>query len=247
MLWIISQFLIFDQKKIEKYRFVDAVLKMNWIIIQNANFFFVNDSFEQFIECMMIFFVNLFFNYDQIFLIETFRNLIAFQISIDLIQITIFFKKTINFVMQFVKIIIQILMNYISRITFFFDNVNVKKFQNIFENHKKILFEIWKKIFEHVQWLNEILTDFKKTDCTIFEKKSQFYCINIWIVEFIYDNKKKHSNIVKIIKIVKWLICTNVAETREFIEMCVYYRVFIKKFVIIFVSIYKLLKKNCDF
>ena len=99
----------------------------------------------------MIFFMILFFDYDQIFLIETFRNLIVFHTSIDLIRIMIFSQKTINSVTQFVKIIIQILMNYISRIAFFFDDVNVKKSQNIFENHKKMLFEIRKKIFEHIQ------------------------------------------------------------------------------------------------
>ena len=195
----------------------------------------------------MIFFVNLFFDYDQIFLIKTFQNLIVFQISIDLMRMIILFQKIINFVTQFVKIIIWILINHISRVTFFFDDISVKELQNIFENYKKILFKIRKKVFEHIQWLNEILTDFKKADCIIFEKKSQFCCIDIRIVEFICDDDKKHPNTVKIIKIVKWSICTNVAEAREFIEMCVYYRIFIEKFVIIFVSIYKLLKKNVIF
>ena len=91
------------------------------------------------------------------------------------------------------------------------------------------------------------MTDFEKTDCIIFEEKSQFCCIDIQIVEFIWHDDEKYSNIVKIIKIVKWLICTNVTETREFIEMCMYYRIFIEKFIIIFVSIYKLMKKNVIF
>ena len=140
------------KKKIEKYRFVNAILKMNRVIIRDVNFFFfVNDFFKQFVDCMMTFFVNLFFNYDQIFLIETFRNLTVFQISVNLIQITIFSQKAINSVTQFVKTITRILMNYISRIAlFFFDDIDVKKSQNIFENHKKILFEIRKKIFEHI-------------------------------------------------------------------------------------------------
>ena len=124
---------------------------MNRIIIRDVNFFFsVDDFFEQFADCMMTFFVNLFFDYDQIFLIETFRNLTAFQIFVDLMRMTIFSQKTINSVTQFVKIITRILMNHISRIAFFFDDVNVKKFQNIFENHKKILFKIRKKIFKHI-------------------------------------------------------------------------------------------------
>ena len=197
---------------------------------------------------MMTFFVNLFFGYDQIFLIETFRNLIVFQTSVDLMRMTIFSQKATNSVTQFVKIIIRILMNYISRIAlFFFDDVNVKRPQNIFENHKKILFEIRKKIFEHIQWLNEILTDFEKIDCIIFDEKSQFCCADIRIVEFICDDDEKHSDIVKIIKIVKWFVCTNVAKVRKFIEICVYYRIFIENFVIVFVSIYMLLKKNVIF
>ena len=195
----------------------------------------------------VIFFVNLFFHYDQIFLIKTFYDLIVFQILFDLMQMMIFIQKIINSVTQFVKTIIRILMNYISRVTFFFDNINIKKFQNFFKNQKKILFKIKKKIFKHIQWLNEILIDFEKNDYIIFEKKSQFCCSDIWIVKFICNDEKKHLNIAIIIKIVKWSVCTNLAETREFIEMCVYYRIFIKKFVIIYVSIYKLLKKNLIF
>ena len=197
---------------------------------------------------MMTFFVNLFFDYDQIFLIETFWNLIAFQTSVNLMRMTIFSQKAINSVTQFVKIIIRILMNYILRIArFFLDDVNVKRFQNIFENHEKILFEIRKKIFEHIQWLNEILINFEKIDCIIFDEKSQFCCVDIRIVEFICDDDEKHSDTIKIIKIVKWFVCTNVAKVREFIEICMYYRIFIEKFVIIFVSIYMLLKKNVIF
>ena len=162
-------------------------------------------------------------------------------------QMTVFFQKAINSVTQFVRIIIWILIKYISRITFFFDDVDIKKSQNIFENHEKILFKIRKKIFDHIQWLNKILTDFEKTDCIIFKEKSQFCCFDIRIVKFICNDEEKHPNIVKIIKIVKWSVCTNVAKAREFIEMCVYYRIFIEKFIIIFVSIYKLLKKNVIF
>ena len=141
------------KKETEKYRLVNAALKMNRIIIRDVNLFFSVDDFsEQFADCMMTFFVNLFFDYDQIFLIETSRNLTVFQIFVDLMRMTIFSQKAINSVTQFIRIIIRILMNHISRIArFFFDDVDVKKFQNIFENYEKILFEIRKKVFEHIQ------------------------------------------------------------------------------------------------
>ena len=45
----------------------------------------------------------------------------------------------------------------------------------------------------------------------------------------------------------KWFVCTNVAKTRKFIEICMYYRIFIENFVIVFASIYMLLKKNVIF
>ena len=95
--------------------------------------------------------------------------------------------------------------------------------------------------------MNQILIDFEKIDCIIFDEKFQFCCVDIRIVEFICDDDEKHSDIVKIIKIVKWFVCTNIAKIRKFIEICVYYRIFIEKFVIIFVSIYMLLKKNVIF
>ena len=70
---------IFDKYKlINEYKLINAVLKMNWVIIRNANFFFVDHFLEQFAECRMIFLVNLFFHYDQILLIKTSRNLIVF-------------------------------------------------------------------------------------------------------------------------------------------------------------------------
>ena len=82
------------KKKSEKYQFINATLKINKITIWNANFFFsINDFSKQFVDYMMIFLMNLFLKYDQFFLIEIFRNLIEFQISIELIQMMIFFSK----------------------------------------------------------------------------------------------------------------------------------------------------------
>ena len=95
--------------------------------------------------------MNLFSEYDQFFLIEIFRNLTEFQISIELIRITIFFQKTINSMTQFCRIMFRILIDHINKKTMFFLNdVEIKEFKNIFANHKKIAFEIRKKAFEHI-------------------------------------------------------------------------------------------------
>ena len=80
-----------------------------------------------------------------------------------------------------------------------------------------------------------------------WKKKPQFCCVEIKIVEFICDEKKKHSNTVKIFKIVKWSSCINIKKVRKFINICVYYQFFIKRFVLISILIYLLLKKNVIF
>ena len=65
---------------------------------------------------------------------------------------TIFFQKTINLVMQFCKIMFKILIDHINKKTMLFLNdVEIKKFKNIFVNHKKIAFDIRKKAFKHIQ------------------------------------------------------------------------------------------------
>jgi hypothetical protein len=53
------------KKKKEKYRLINVVLKMNRVIIRNANSFSaINEFFEEFADCAVVSFVNLFFEYD---------------------------------------------------------------------------------------------------------------------------------------------------------------------------------------
>jgi hypothetical protein len=100
---------------------------------------------------------------------------------------------------------------------------------------------------KHIQWLNDVLTNIEKTDCTIFEEKSQFCCEKLRVVEFVCDVEERHSDTTKIIKILNWFSCQDAVDVREFIEICVFYRVFIADFVFIAQSIYALLKKNVSF
>jgi hypothetical protein len=102
-------------------------------------------------------------------------------------------------------------------------------------------------VMKHIQWLNDVLTDIERFDCIIFEKKSQFCCEELRVIDFVCDVEKRHSNTAKIIKILNWSSCQDVVDVREFIEICVFYRVFIANFAFIAQSIYALLKKNVLF
>ena len=99
-------------------------------------------------------------------------------------------------------------------------------------------------ILKHIQWLNAILMNLKKTDCTISDEKSQFCVINFKIVDFVCDLNDRSFETTKMIKILKWSFCRNVSEVRAFIEVCVYYKIWIMNFIIIVVFIYCFLKNE---
>jgi hypothetical protein len=67
------------------------------------------------------------------------------------------------------------------------------------------------------------------------------------MIDFVCDVEKRHSDTTKIIKILNWFFCQDAVDVREFIEICVFYRIFIASFVFIAQSIYALLKKNVLF
>jgi hypothetical protein len=114
-------------------------------------------------------------------------------------------------------------------------------------NDEFIVFEIRRYVMKHIQWLNDVLADIEKVDCIIFEKKSQFCCEELRVIEFVCDVEKRHSDTTKIIKILNWSSCQDAVDVREFIEICVFYRIFIVDFVFIAQFIYALLKKNVSF
>jgi hypothetical protein len=128
----------------------------------------------------------------------------------------------------------------------FVDDIEVKE-SKITYNNEFILSEIRRYVMKHIQWLNDVLTDIERADCIIFEEKFQFCCEELRVVDFVCDVKERHSDTTKIIKILNWSFCQNVVDACEFIEVCVFYRIFIANFVFIAQSIYALLKKNVSF
>jgi hypothetical protein len=242
-----SWFLVKKKKK-EKYRLINVVLKMNRVIIRNANLFSAIDEFsEKFADYAIVSLVNLFSEYDQLSLIEKCREMTIFMISFDLMRMTIIFMKAINFVTQFVRMINKIIVDHVLHHALsFVDDIKVKELKTTY-NNEFILSEIRRYVMKHIQWLNDVLTNIERSDCIIFEKKSQFCCEELRVIDFVCDVEKRYSNTTKIIKILNWSLCQNVVDVREFIEICVFYRIFIANFVLIAQSIYALLKKNVFF
>jgi hypothetical protein len=76
---------------------------MNRVIIRNANLLSAIDEFsEEFADCAIVSLVNLFFEYDQLSLIEKCRDMIVFMTSFNLMRMTTILMKAINSMTQFV-------------------------------------------------------------------------------------------------------------------------------------------------
>lgn len=98
-------------------------------------FFFMNAFFEEFVDCVITSLVNFFFDYDQIILDFLCRDFIEFITFNELMRIIILSRKVINSITKFVRIIIKILNNHISKkIIFFVNDLRIKDFKIIYNN-----------------------------------------------------------------------------------------------------------------
>jgi hypothetical protein len=141
-----------QEKEKKKYRLINVVLKMNRIIIRNANLLFAIDEFsEEFADCAIVSLVNLFSEYDQLSLIEKCRDMIVFMTSLDLMRMTTILIKAINSVTQFVRMINKIIADHVFHHALsFVDDIEMKK-SKITYNDEFIVSEIRRYVMKHIQ------------------------------------------------------------------------------------------------
>jgi hypothetical protein len=125
----------------------------------------VNEFSEEFVDCAIAFFVNLFSEYDQLSLIEKCRNMIVFMISLDLMRMTTIFMRAINFVIQFVRMINKIIVDHVFHHALsFVDDIEIKESKTTY-NNEFILSEIRRYVMKHIQRLNDVLIDIERANC----------------------------------------------------------------------------------
>ncbi|KAF8846528.1 hypothetical protein BDZ45DRAFT_608841, partial [Acephala macrosclerotiorum] len=123
------------------YRLINAIMKINSIILRDVNILLsVNEFSKKFVEYFYTFLINFFFEYDQFTLNVRNRNMIVFIIPLKLLRMIIPFQKVINFIIQFVRIIITILEDVFSRVAIpFLDDVGVKRLYTNYDNELVLL------------------------------------------------------------------------------------------------------------
>ena len=83
---------------------------MNEIIIRDINLLFNVEKFsKEFADMLITSLINFFFNYNQITFAEKCQNLTTFMISFKFLKMIKLSQKIINLIVQFVKMITEIL------------------------------------------------------------------------------------------------------------------------------------------
>jgi hypothetical protein len=114
-------------------------------------FFAIDEFFEKFADCVIVSLVNLFFEYDQLSLIEKCRDMIVFMTSFDLMRMTTIFMKAINSVTQFVRMINKIIADHVFHHALSFVNdIEIKELKTTY-NNEFILYEIRRYVMKHIQ------------------------------------------------------------------------------------------------
>jgi hypothetical protein len=125
---------------------------MNRVIIRDANLLSAMNEFsEEFVDCVIVSLMNLFFEYDQLSLTEKCRDMIVFMTSLDLMRMITILMRAINSVTQFVRMINKIIVDHVSHHALsFVDDIEVKK-SKITYNNEFILSEIRRYVMKHIQ------------------------------------------------------------------------------------------------
>jgi hypothetical protein len=191
------------KKKSKKHRLINAIIEMNRVTVKDANLFSsIDEFFENFADCAIASFIDLFSEYDQIELNRQSRDLIAFMTFIELLRMTTLSMRAINSVAQFVRIIMKILIDYISDVArSFLDDIEIKNSKTKYDN-EEVASSIRRYILEHIKFLDAVLVDLERASITISTLKSYFCMIELKVVNFICDADDRHSDTIKIVKII---------------------------------------------
>ncbi len=151
---------------------INAAMNMNKIIIKDVNLLSdMNKFFKEFIDMIMIFLIDLFSEYDQITLTKIYQDLTVFMTSLKLLWQTMLSQNVINFVAQFVRVIIKILKNLLKICKSFLNDIEVKRLKTIY-NNAKIASEVHQFVLKHIKNLDFVLLNFKLINCIISDEKS---------------------------------------------------------------------------
>ena len=234
------------KKSENKYRLINAAMRMNEVTIRDANLPPATDEFaEEFAGNKIASLIDWFSGYDQVPLAERSRDLTAFSTPLGLVRMTRLPQGATNSVAQFVRVVNKVLKDQIpQRAIPFLDDVGVKGPTTTY-NNQELEPGLRRYVVEHLQNLDATLCDLERAGCTI-GAKSQFCMDGIKMVGYICDGDGRRPDSIKISKIIDWPACKNKRDIKSFLGLVVYYRIWIENFSDITDPLYKLLRSAVE-
>ena len=247
--------MVFGSQNAGKYRLRNAAERLNAVTIKDASLPpSAHDFNEEFTLFPLLSLLDLFSGYDQCILAPESGDMTAFMTPFGLLRMTTLPQGYTNGVQVLDRVIRKVLKNIISE-NFgkpFIDDITVKPkkksyFRDSNGRQEEVAPGIRRFVLETIISLDKVFADIERAGVTISGEKSEFLKESLKVVAYIYGEKGRSLEEVKMKTIEDWPPCKNVTDVRAFMRLCVYYRIWIRDFTVIAEPLFRLMKKDQDF
>jgi hypothetical protein len=187
--------------------------------------------------------------YDQKRLHDDSRDYMDFHTTQGLYRPTRLVQGAINSVSAFVTVSRKILNAHLGSIAeIFVDDVGVKGPKSRYRDEEvEGLPGVRRFVMEHLQNLDNVLADVERAGDTMSGEKSDWCWNMVKIVGFVCGEAGRWPQASKVDKVWNWPRCENRTESRAFVGLCTYYRIWISEYAIVAGPLFRILRKDFEF
>lgn len=255
-----------------RYRLINSCTRMNGVTLKDANIPPSADDFaEEYSGMAATSVIDLFSGYDQIPLDARSRDMTAFQSPLGLVrQMTLtqgwtgavpVFCRTADIVTTDTKDEVQLPPDpggeprvWKPKVpgpggraaSPYVDDIAVKGPKTMY-NEEEVMPGIRRYVYQHIRNIDRTLYNLELAGLTASGDKLMLCQPAVKVVGYVCDYNGRHPEANKVAKILDWPGCRNLTETKAFIGVVVYYRIWIKDFAKIAEPIYALQRKGAAF
>jgi len=234
---------------------INAAQSFNAVTIKDASLPpLVGEYSEDFAGFPVLSLLDLFSGYDQMALAEICRDLTAFQTPLGLLRMTTLPQGYTNGAQVFDRVMKKILKNQISAKGGqpFIDDVGVKPpTRSLFLDSSgkpiEVAPEIRRYILEAIVSIDKVMADIERAGGTTLGAKNEFLREQLKIVAYVCGMNGRSPKVTKTRKITNCPPCIDLSDVRAILELCVYYRIWIKDFTTIAEPLFRLSRKDVEF
>ena len=231
-IFFVEAFILFVKKKNDTLRLCVNYRSLNFLTIKNRYFLsLIDESLNRLSKTRVYTSLDMIATYNRLRIKEDDEWKTTFKTRYEHFEYTVLFFDLINAFATFQSFVNKILIERLNLTVIIYLNDIVIYFMNR-EQH-----------IENDKWMLSRLRDHK---LFINMKKCKFFKNNIDFLDFVVSSKKIQMQQNKIDVIQKWSASKNISEILKFLELCNFYRRFIKSFSKLTLSLISMLKESAE-